>query len=62
MSADNALEQQRHVVVEVEHLMNRARAELDLGKDASLYLWLGRRALRAFGRRRAKKAASEPSP
>jgi hypothetical protein len=59
MPAESALDQQLRVVVEVEYLMNRARAELDAGKDASLYLWLGRRALRAFGRRRAKKVAGQ---
>ena len=57
MALDTLIDRQRQVVVEVEHLMTRARVELDAGRDASLYLWLARRALREFGRRRARKAA-----
>ena len=60
MAPDRPVERQLQVVLEVEHLMTRARAELDGARDASLYLWLARRALREFGRRRAKKAAGRP--
>jgi hypothetical protein len=57
VAPEDPLDQQRQAVLEVEYLMVRARVELDAGRDACLYLWLGRRALREFGRRRAKKAA-----
>jgi hypothetical protein len=60
MSREDPLDQQRRAVLEVEHLMTRARVELDAARDASLYLWLGRRALKEFGRRRAKKLAERP--
>ena len=52
-------DQQLRVIREVEQLIRAARAQAEAGNDASLQLWLARRALREFGRRRAKKACRE---
>jgi hypothetical protein len=57
MRLDQPLNRQRDAVREVEDLCSRARAELESGRDASVFLWLARRALREFGRRRARRAA-----
>ena len=39
MAPEDFFDRQRQVVLEVEHLMTRARVELDAARDASLYLW-----------------------
>ncbi len=59
MSREDPLDPQRRAVQAVSELVTRARAELDAGRDASLLLWLARRTLREFGRRRARKAAAQ---
>ena len=48
---------QLEVIKEVEQLLAIARARAEAGEDATIQLHLVRRALRDFGRRRAKKAA-----
>jgi hypothetical protein len=51
-------DQQLRVVKQVEQLIGAARAQAEAGNDASLQLWLARRALREFGRRRAKRVCA----
>jgi hypothetical protein len=48
---------QLEVIKEVEQLLAIARARAEAGEDATIQLHLARRALREFGRRRAKNAA-----
>jgi hypothetical protein len=59
MALESRPERERRAIEEVEQLMLRARAEVEAGRDAALYLWLARRALREFGRRRAKKVCGK---
>jgi hypothetical protein len=48
--------EQLAAIKEVEQLLAIARARAEAGEDATIQLHLARRALRDFGRRRAKKA------
>jgi hypothetical protein len=59
MAPESHRDRARRAIEEVEQLMLRARAEIDAGRDAALCLWLARRALRDFGRRRAKKVCTK---
>jgi hypothetical protein len=47
---------QLKVIKEVEQLLAIARARAEADEDATIQLHLARRALRDFGRRRAKNA------
>ena len=51
------LVEQRLAVTEAAAALAAAAAKVDANEDASVELWQARRALRAFGRRRAKRAA-----